>query len=217
MATIEGIIGNSSGSLQTLETSTIGKDDFLKMMRAQLQNQDPLNPLDGTDFTAQLAEFSSLEQLNNINTQLETASLYQSSLNNAAAINLVGKEVTASGNSLTVEGTSTDITYNLSEAAGKVTVSIYDEEGTLVDTLESGAEGKSEGENTITWNCSDVESGTYTFEVSAVSPSGGLITADTVITGKVMEVSFVNGSPFLSVNGQTVSFGDVLSVNEPAT
>jgi len=217
MSTIEGIIGNASGSLQILETSTMGKDDFLKMMIAQLQNQDPLNPLDGTDFTAQLAQFSSLEQLNNINTQLEVMSLYQSSLNNSAAISLVGKEVTASGNTFAVEGSSTDITYYLGQDAGKVTVSIYDDEGTLVDTLEPGAEGQKEGENTLTWDSSGVESGTYTFDVSAVSVNGNEIAVDTVITGQVTGVTFVEGSPFLSVNGQYVSFGKVLSINEPAT
>jgi len=104
MSGIEGIIGSSSGSLQTLESNTMGKDDFLKMMIAQLQHQDPLNPLDGTDFTAQLAQFSSLEQLSNMNTQLETLGLYQSSLNNAQSISLIGKEVTARGNIVKVDG-----------------------------------------------------------------------------------------------------------------
>lgn len=215
MSEIEGIIGNTSGSLQIPETSTMGKDDFLRMMIAQLQNQDPLNPLDGTDFTAQLAQFSSLEQLNNINTQLGLMGLYQSSLNNAQAVGIIGKEITASGNSVTVEGPSADLSYNLAGDAGKVTVRIYDEGGTLVDTLEPGSEGQKEGENSITWGCSDVASGTYTFDVSAVSANGGAVAADTVITGRVTGVTFVAGSPFLSVNGQNISFGDVLSVNEP--
>jgi len=214
MSTVEGIIGNTSGSLQILETSTMGKDDFLKMMIAQLQNQDPLNPLDGTDFTAQLAQFSSLEQLNNVNTQLEVMGLYQSSLNNAQAVSLVGKEITASGNTVTAEGPSAELTYTLSEEAGKVTVRIYDEEGTLVDTLTPGLEGRMAGENTLTWDCSDVESGTYLFEVSAIAPHGAVVGADTLITGRVTGVTFVEGFPFLSVNGQNISFGSVVSVNE---
>ncbi len=217
MSTVEGLIGNTSGSLQVLETSTMGKDDFLKMMIAQLQNQDPLNPLDGTDFTAQLAQFSSLEQLYNLNTQLETANLYQSSLNNAQAVSLVGKEVTARGNSVTVEGAPVDLAYTLSGDAGKVTIKIYDKGGTLVDTLEPGLDGQKEGENSVTWDCSDVASGTYTFEVSAVSANGSFVASDTVITGRVTGVTFMEGAPFLCVNGQTVSFGSVLSVNEPAT
>ncbi|MBW2663835.1 MAG: hypothetical protein JRD93_18110 [Deltaproteobacteria bacterium] len=212
MSGVEGIIGGSSGSLQTLETSAMGKDDFLKMMIAQLQHQDPLNPLDGTDFTAQLAQFSSLEQLSNMNTQLETLGLYQSSLNNAQSIGLIGKEVTARGNSIKVDGTSADLTYNLPEGAGKVIVSIYDEAGSLVDTLELGTQH--EGENLIVWDCSNVAAGNYTFEVSASDVNGDVVPAYTMITGKVMGVSFEEGSPVLSVNGQDIPLGNVTFVNE---
>ncbi len=217
MSTIEGVIGNGSGSLQSLKSASLGKDDFFQMLIAQLQNQDPLNPLDGTDFTAQLAQFSSLEQLFSINEHLELMGLYQSSLNSAQALNLIGKEITASGDSVIADGSSTDITYTLAQDAGKVTVKIYNEEGLLVDTLEPGAEGQKTGDNTITWDCSGVESGTYTFDVSAVSVNGDAIRADTVMTGTVTGVTFMDGTPFLSIGGQTVSFGSILSVKEPGT
>ncbi|MBW2644639.1 MAG: flagellar hook capping protein [Deltaproteobacteria bacterium] len=213
MTGIEGIIGGSSGGLQTLDTSTIGKDAFLQMMIAQLQNQDPLNPLDGTDFTAQLAQFSSLEQLNNMNAQLETLGLYQSSLNNAQSIGLIGKEITAIGNIIKVDGTSADLTYNLSEDAEKVVVSIYDEGGNLVDTLELGTQQK--GENSVVWGCSGVAAGNYTFEVSASNANKDVVPVYTIITGKVTGVSFEKGAPILSVNGQDIPFGDIISVNEP--
>ena len=211
MTGIEGIIGGG-GSLQTLETSAIGKDDFLKMMIAQLKHQDPLNPLDGTDFTAQLAQFSSLEQLSNMNDQLKTLGLYQASLNNSQAANLIGKEITAIGNVIKVDGTSADLTYNLTEGAEKVVVSIYDEGGNLVDTLDLGSQ--KEGENSVTWNCSGIAAGNYTFEVSATDANGDVVPAYTMITGKVMGVSFDEGSPVLSVNGQDIPLGDVISVNE---
>ncbi|MCD6153923.1 MAG: hypothetical protein J7J07_08460 [Syntrophobacterales bacterium] len=211
MTGIEGIIGGG-GSLQTLETSAIGKDDFLKMMIAQLKHQDPLNPLDGTDFTAQLAQFSSLEQLSNMNDQLKTLGLYQASLNNSQAANLIGKEITAIGNVIKVDGTSADLTYNLTEGAEKVVVSIYDEGGNLVDTLDLGSQ--KEGESSVTWNCSGIAAGNYTFEVSATDANGDVVPAYTMITGKVMGVSFDEGSPVLSVNGQDIPLGDVISVNE---
>jgi len=211
MSDIEGI---SSESLQTLQTSasTMGKDDFLKMMIAQLQHQDPLNPLDGTEFTAQLAQFSSLEQLSNMNTQLETLGLYQSSLNNTQSISLIGKEITATGNVIKVDGASADLAYNLSETAN-VTISIYDEKGNLVDTLEPGTQ--QEGENSVAWDCSNVAVGNYTFEVSAKDANGNAISAYTMLTGKVTGVSFEEGFPVLSVNGQDISFGNIISVNEP--
>lgn len=213
MSDIEGIFGGSSESLQTLQTSssTMGKDDFLEMMIAQLQHQDPLNPLDGTDFTAQLAQFSSLEQLSNMNTQLETLGLYQSSLNNTQSVSLIGKEITARGDAIKVDGASVDLAYNLSETAN-VTIRIYDEGANLVDTLEPGTQ--QDGENSVTWDCSGVAAGNYTFEVSAKDANGNAISAYTMLTGKVTGVSFEEGFPVLSVNGQDIPFGNIISVNE---
>ncbi|RZB34912.1 MAG: flagellar basal-body rod modification protein FlgD [Desulfobacteraceae bacterium Eth-SRB1] len=213
MTDIESVIG-SSESLQALQTSsTIGKDEFFKMMIAQLQHQDPLNPLDGTDFTAQLAQFSSLEQLSNVNDQLKMLGLYQASLNNSQSISLIGKEITAIGNVIKVDGASADLAYNLSEGAEKVTISIYDEGGSLVDTLEPGSQ--QEGENSVTWDCSGVAGGNYTFEVSATDANGDVAPAYTMITGKVTGIAFKGGFyPYLSVNGQDIPLGSIISVNE---
>jgi flagellar basal-body rod modification protein FlgD len=215
MSDIEGIIGSTSESLQALQTSstTMGKDDFLKMMIAQLQNQDPLIPLDGTEFTAQLAQFSSLEQLSNMNAQLETLGLYQSSLNNTQSISLIGKEITATGNVIKVDGASANLAYNLSETAN-VKISIYNEGGNLVDTLEPGTQ--QDGENSVAWDCSNVAAGNYTFEVSANDANGDAVRSYTMLTGKVTGVSFEEGFPVLSVNGQDISFGNIISVNESA-
>ena len=215
MTDIESVIG-SSESLQTLQTSTstMGKDDFLTMMIAQLQHQDPLNPLDGTDFTAQLAQFSSLEQLTNVNDQLEILGLYQASLNNAQSVSLIGKEITAIGDVVKVEDTSAELAYNLSESAEEVTIKIYDEGANLVDTLGFGSQ--QEGENSVTWDCSSVEAGNYSFEVSAIDANGDAISAYTLITGEVTGISFQGGFyPYLSVNGQDILLGNVISVNEP--
>ena len=206
-------INSDSGNLQSARSGTLGKDDFLNMMITQLKHQDPLNPLDGTDFTAQLAQFSSLEQLSNMNDQLELLSLYQASLNNAQSVNLIGREVTAKGDVVKVEGASADLAYNLSGGAEEVTIKIYDEEGNLVDTLELGSQ--KEGENSITWDCSDVAAGNYTFEVSATDSNGDVMPAYTIIVGRVTGVTFEDGSPHLSVNGRDIAFGDIISVNEP--
>jgi flagellar basal-body rod modification protein FlgD len=194
------------------DKDTMGKDFFLKMLLAQIQNQDPLNPMDGKDFAAQLAQFSSLERLGDINAQMETINLYQASLNNAQSLNLIGREVTARGDALKVEGEFTDLTYVLSGDAKEVTVKIYDEAGGLVDTLEFG--NQEEGTNSVTWDCSDVPEGDYTFDVSAVDGNGEKVDVDTMITGVVTGVAFKNGSAYLSINGQDIAFGDVISVND---
>lgn len=212
MSIIESINNNSNPGLSALQADTVGKDEFLQMMIAQLKNQDPLNPLDGTDFTAQLAQFSSLEQLVNMNDQMQNLNLYQSSLNNAESVNLIGKEVTAQGDTIKADGLSVDLMYNLSGNAQKVTIKIYDEGGSLVKTLEPGSQ--KEGKNSIAWDSSGFATGNYTFEVSANNANGDSIPAYTEIQGRVTGVTFMNGSPYLFVNGQEIPFGKVNSVNE---
>jgi flagellar basal-body rod modification protein FlgD len=206
-----GAVAYNNNSQNVIQENTIGKDDFFKMLLAQIQNQDPLNPMDGKDFTAQLAQFSSLERLGNINDQLETMNLYQASINNAQSLNLIGKEVTARGNVLKAEGESVDLTYNLSGDAKKVSIKIYDEGG-LVDTLEFG--DQKEGRNSVVWDCNNVPEGNYTFDVSAVDDKGEKVDVDTMTTGVVTGVAFKNGSAYLSINGQDIAFGDVIFVND---
>ena len=91
-ATTEGI--TASGG------SALGKDDFLKILVAQLQAQDPLAPMEGQEFASQLAQFSSLEQLTNVNDNLETSQAFDIAMSNSSAIALIGKNVDAPGNTV---------------------------------------------------------------------------------------------------------------------
>jgi flagellar basal-body rod modification protein FlgD len=208
--------GTSSSSSSKAAAKTLGKDDFLKMLLAQLKNQDPLKPLDGTEFAVQLAQFSSLEQLNNMNTELKNLGLYQMTQGNAQAVSLIGKEITAaqSGN-FRVEDTSANLSYRLSQDARKVSVKIYDLNGKLVDTVES-ADQKA-GLQTLQWNAGRYGKGGYTFEVSALDAAGNAVTADTMMTGTVTAVQFKDKTVYLTVNGQEIAFSDVISVNGAAT
>ncbi|TRZ48470.1 flagellar hook assembly protein FlgD, partial [bacterium] len=113
MSTVTGVTSGTTNSTQT-NKSVLGKDDFLKMLIAQLKNQDPLNPLDGTNFAAQLAQFSSLEQLQNMNTHLTALTSSLSSTSNSQMVGLIGNAVVANGNSVTVSGATTQLAYNLS-------------------------------------------------------------------------------------------------------
>ena len=211
MTGIGAVTDSNNNSQNVIQENTIGKDDFFKMLLAQIQNQNPLDPMDGKDFAAQLAQFSSLERLGNINDQLETMNLYQASVNNAQSLNLIGREVTAKGDVLKVEGEPVDLTYNLSGYAKKVSIKIYNEEGSLVDTLEFG--NQKEGRNSVVWDCNNVSKGNYTFDVSAIDDNGDNVDVDTMTTGVVAGVTFKNGSSYLSINGQDIAFGDVISVN----
>jgi flagellar basal-body rod modification protein FlgD len=97
MASVENIgsSGNTVTSTTSVQTKALGKDEFFKLLIAQLKNQDPLNPQDGAAFSAQLAQFSSLEQLTNLNTAMTAQNLNYTNLLNAQVVNLIGKKVTA--------------------------------------------------------------------------------------------------------------------------
>jgi flagellar basal-body rod modification protein FlgD len=176
-----------------------------------LKNQDPLKPVDGTDFAAQLAQFTSLEQLTNMSTQLANMSSAQNASTEAQSISLIGKQVTTTaGNSVVVNGDSTALTYSLDKNAKKVTVSIYDADGTLVDTLAYTDQAK--GANTVTWNTANVTKGNYTFSIKATDSGGNNVTATTMVTGIVTGVQFKNNGIYLTVNGQDVPFSSIVSV-----
>jgi len=200
------------------EKTVLGKEDFLKLLVAQLANQDPLNPMESTEFTAQLAQFSSLEQLTNVNKNLDYLRLYQISMNNAQAVNFIGKTVKAVGDSISVkDGASNPVQFNLAGDAAEVNVYIYDASGTLVKTLNGGA--LSSGEHSLEWdgtneNGETVSDGTYTFEVSAADASGETIASLTYMTVEVTGVTFKGGNAYLLAGDIEISMSDIIEVTE---
>ena len=211
-----GGVSTQAGSLPAGTTKAakgMGKEDFLTMLIAQLKNQDPLNPLNGSDFAVQLAQFSSLEQLTNVNSQLGTLGTSLTALTNAQLVNLIGSDASAKGDTLTVDGAATTMAYSLSGDAQKVAITVYDDQGAPVKTMDAG--GQKAGLNSLTWDTTAVKKGTYTFTVSALDGSGNAVPASTMLTGKVRGVSFKEGKPYLSINGQDVLYSDVVSVTKP--
>jgi flagellar basal-body rod modification protein FlgD len=197
----------------------LGKDQFMTLLVAQLQNQDPLNPMDSTGFTAQLAQFSSLEQLQNINSNLGDLSTTQASLSNAQAVDFIGKTVISSGSEFEIINGSTDgIHFNLKDDAVAVKVGIYDAAGnfvTAIDRVQMAA-----GEQTVDWDGmnqsgSKVPDGKYRFEVLAVDTAKQAVGVDTFINGKVTGVNYKNGSVYLMANQIEIPLSSVISVAEP--
>jgi flagellar basal-body rod modification protein FlgD len=215
-------ITSATGAAQSASTATagptqtLGENDFLKLLTTQMQAQDPLNPMDSTNFAAQLAQFSSVEQLTNINTKLAAMTASQASLQNTMASGLIGKKVTVTGNTVTLNGQAV-MPYTLSNDTSKVTVSVYDATGALVKTAVQSQEAA--GANSYTWDGKDqngntLPAGRYTFAVNAVDASGQAITATPLASGIVTGISFDNNVTYLTIdNALQVQLGDVHEIS----
>ncbi|HOF73181.1 MAG: flagellar hook assembly protein FlgD [Deltaproteobacteria bacterium] len=210
--TVQSAAGAASATPTTSGRNVIGKDEFLKMLIAQLKNQDPLNPLDGTAFTAQLAQFSSLEQLQNINTQLGSFTRQQQSLSGSQAVSLIGKEVLARGNTVQAAGSPVALSYQLAGDAAEGMVRIYNAAGEFVDALSF--RNQKQGLNTLTWSPPSSLSGVCTYEVIATDRAGRAVGADTLVQGEVTGVNYRDGAVTLSVGGREIAYGDVVSVKK---
>jgi flagellar basal-body rod modification protein FlgD len=130
----------------------MGKDEFLKLLTFQMQNQDPMNPMDQGKMTGELAQFSQLEQLSNLNAKFDSMNKNQAVQDKFYAANFVGKQVVTSGATLKVteEGGDADVLFKLDSDASRVMVRILDEKNNVMG--EIWKEGMSSGAHQITWD-----------------------------------------------------------------
>jgi len=211
------ILGSENVNRQSQESE---RDVFLKLLVTQMRYQDPLNPLEGTEFSAQLAQFSSLEQLQNMSGLLENAIeadiLLARSINNTLAATIVGKSVTALCDQVHWDGSKKiDIDFELAGNAAQVEVEIVDADGNLMRTLNDN--DLSKGRGSINWDGCDQKGnelppGMYYVRIKATSPTDTAVSAQALVIGMVDGVRFVNGNPMLLVGEIEIPFGSVLEI-----
>ena len=187
---------------------TLGRDDFLRLLLTQLEHQDPLNPLKGTEFTAQLAQFSSLDQLIRIQEGLSSLVEVQELGMRVQALGLMGQEVVAQGDRLHLfpEGPA-GFQIRLAQDAAQVRVLILDLEGNPVRRLEW--DGLKAGSHRLSWDGRNqagvrMPPGTYRYEVLALDARGQEIPTQSLVRGQVQGVRFEEGEPVLEVEGLSI-------------
>ncbi len=206
-----------SGGIAAAGDSSLGKDDFLKILVAQLEAQDPLSPMEGQEFASQLAQFSSLEQLTNVNSNLETSQAFDVALSNNSAIALIGKTVDAPGKLIDLKaGEAKTLSFSLDGDATDVAIDIYDSTGAKVSAVDLGAQGT--GLHEFVWNGRDTSgallpAGNYTFNITASDSTGNFVPAETFSAGLVTDVIFEGGQAFAIVNGQKLAVNEISKVS----
>lgn len=192
-------------------------DTFLLLLTTQLKNQDPLSPMDSSEFTQQLVQFSSVEQQIHANKNLESLIGLGRASAGAAAVGYIGREITAETDTAALKDGSATWTYALDGEASETTILVKDQTGKIVATRNGET---SKGRHVFAWDGCDnlgrpLPDGAYAIEVSAKGRSGAKVDVATGITGIVTGVILTGDEPELAVNGVTVRLSAVLSVSAP--
>lgn len=209
----------ASGTTTSQKTDDVlGKEDFLSLLVAQLQNQDPLNPDNPTEFTAQLAQFSSLEQLFNLNDSMEGLVSAFNSADRLSTLNTIGKEAAYTSSSFRYSGDPVVLGYQIDNQASEVTLALQ-KDGATIAILE-GRE-LSKGTHYLSWDGvsgsgQPAPVGDYTIVVQAKAAQGDSIAASPVVRAEVTGVDLEGekGGTLITTSGE-VSFSTILGVFEP--
>lgn len=195
---------NSTTSTTGTESSSDLQSQFLTLLVAQLQNQDPTNPMDNAELTSQLAQISTLSGIENLNTTLGSISGQLDTSQALQASTLVGHGVMIDGSDIIVgtDSATTPFGLSLDSAASDVTVTIKDSTGAVVRTVDIGAQ--TAGVHSYTWDGTDdsgaaVPEGSYTFSLSATASSGASMDVDALEYATVYGVSTLNGVSQLNI------------------
>ncbi len=213
---LDTILANQ-GAVQTQEKSSkeLGAEEFFTLLCTELQYQDPMDPMENTEYTAMLAQFSTLESQLDMTNSMSEISQLAGSINNMSALNFVGKEVNATGNVVYYDGEATDLTFELDDAAVSVKVTVYDDSGAAVREMEM--ENVAEGQTTCAWDGLDsrgqeVEAGRYVFSVKAYDAEGYKVSGRTFSQGTVTGVRYDGGITYLMIGDKEVTISDIETI-----
>ncbi len=216
LSTLSAITQANASTSQTKKQGTLTQEDFFNLFVAQLKYQNPLEPMDNYQMATQMAQLGSMESLNQMNLSLQNMAANQASTSSLQASGLIGKKVEATGYVLSKEnGTVSAGGYQLSKP-GKVTIRIYNAQGTLVRTLEEGV--KDTSKQKVVWDGKSQEGeklpdGRFAFKISATDENGQSIAASSSMVGTVTGISFENGVTYLMLGSEKISLSDIMAIS----
>jgi flagellar basal-body rod modification protein FlgD len=202
-------------------SNALGKNEFLKILTAQLANQDPTAPMDSNAFVAQLAQFTALEEQQNTNDTLTQMLALQQSSSQTNAVAMVGKDAVYNASQMDLSaGGTISVNATLAATAGDVIMEVDDASGNAVRHQSFGP--RTAGSQPLTWdgfNDSGVAQlpGTYSVSLSATDLSGNAVSVTQQARGRITGVSFQNGTTQLMIGNTTISLSDIVELQEATT
>lgn len=213
--------GQAQQAAQTQQQKVTLADDFaqfLQLLTTQLQNQDPLSPMDSNEFTNQLVQFSQVEQAINSNTKLDDLVSLQLGNSVTSALGYVGLDASYVSAEISYEeGTSTTVKYSLSSPASVSQINIFREDGVLIQSVEAQ---KGAGVHKFEWDGkdlvgNDLPTGTYFIRVDSVDINENPIDTTTVVSGRVKGIEQQNGIVYALIGERAVPIDSILNAVTP--
>ena len=207
------LVAGTTDAAASEPSDPLNKDMFLRLLTEQLQSQDPLDPMKNEDFVAQLARFSSLEQLFGLQDTMQAVYLGIASMNNSSMANLLGREVVADGNAVYLGETgSAELHFDADQGFSEAKVTVSDDSGRVVASFDIG--GHDAGEFSVPWDGTGVDGarlpeGQYTFAIDAKNADGDSVSVQTLVVGVVDEMDYSEGTPRPSINGVSVALESI--------
>ena len=216
MSYIQGITDGTGAVLgaASRDYSQIDKLDFMQLLVAQIQNQDPLSPMDNAEFTGQITQFTMLDEMQTQSSKMDESLAMAQSINNTAMLGLVGKQVTVEGDGVTLADGKASETVIAAADAGTAIIQVKDADGKVVRTYPAVVDA---GLNSVTWdgkldNGKLAEDGDYTVSVT-VTDGENDVDFTTLMTGPVQGLRYVNNAAVVMVGGQEYYVSDIYKVS----
>jgi flagellar basal-body rod modification protein FlgD len=214
-ATTSTTTTTASTAASSSVTSAITSQQFLNLLVTELQNQNPLDPTNSTDFINQLTSYANFDQQQTLNSNMGTLVSSLNSLLTLNSSNYIGQTVTAKTDTGTLKDGQISFGYSLESAASDVTLSVKDSSG---NTVWTGSGTTTSGTNSFTWDGTATDGtqltdgGQYTLNVSATDSTGQSVYGYTTVTGKVTSIDNSSGTPMLNIGSTSVSTSNVIGV-----
>ena len=210
-STSASTVASSSASSTTSTDMNVAQDRFLKLLVAQLNNQDPMNPMDNAQMTSQMAQINTVTGIQQVNDTLKSMAEQFTAMQVLQGSSMVGHDVLIEGNTLTTQAGIASGAIDLVANAESVKVDIVTAGGQIVDTLNLGA--MDAGRHSFDWDASGyLGTGDVSFKVTATL--GGKPIENTALTqAKVMSVGSENGSMNVQLqNRAAVAYSSVKAI-----